>query len=164
MLQFIGSAITAFLGLILGRYVLFVAPEELEPGRKWFKIIASVLLACVAYFSFQHSFFRVIIASLAFIVVFMLPQQALEDKFMRNFFAMVVGAVTGIIFFFAHDKIVSASLIFLFFIAFSSLLFFPRRRDIDVKKSKVKKKGRYLKEILLPTSTFFVCILLKFIF
>jgi hypothetical protein len=164
MLQFLGTALVAFFGLVLGQYVLFVAPEELEPGRKWFKLVASILLACVAYFSFQHSFFRVIIASLAFVVVFMLPKQALEDGYMRNFFKMVVGAVTGIIFFFAHNSIISGSLIFLFFIAFSGFMFFPKRRDIDVKKTKVRRKWKYIKDIVLPTATFFVCILLFILF
>lgn len=57
------AAVVCFLGLIFGAFLAFIAPEELEKGRKYFIILRNVLLALIFIFMiyFWRSYWIVVI-------------------------------------------------------------------------------------------------------
>ncbi len=97
--------------------------------------------------------FRITLSELAAVCIIMLNDEFFREELMRTAFKAGMGLVAGVLFFFTDNLMMTASLLFLFFIAFASMMFYPDEKD--VKKGHVKHKIRYVKEILLPCSTFF---------
>ena len=72
-IQFL-APIIAFLGFPFGLFLSFVSPEEMKPGKKYFKLFQNLLLIFILFFVFDYYTIPLIISIIltvtAFLVVF----------------------------------------------------------------------------------------------
>ena len=164
LFQNILIVLIAFSGLFFGRLLVFIAPEELKPGRNWFNLLASMFFGALILLSYNISLFRIMAALLGSGIVLFFSKSFGRDKFMKKSFIIVIGFISGVIHYFSTSAFVSGSLAFLFFMMFSVMMYFPAKKDVDERKGIVRHKFNYIKEIMLPMSTFFISILLLILF
>ena len=162
--QYLLIAVVAFCGVILGRILFFIAPEELKPGRKWLRICSALTFAISLILSFRVSIFRILIAIAGFSIIFWFPKFIGKDIFMQKAFISVIAFASGFVYAFSNNYGLSGSLLFVFFIFFSGFVLHVNPKDVNVKKGIVKQKIRYLKGVILPMLSYFVSILAYFIF
>ncbi len=80
LLAYLGVGIITFLGLYLGMLLTFIAPEELEPGRRYLKLLSFVMVSL--FLSIMHyALFNLIILSSALFVIQILLLIKLSKRF-----------------------------------------------------------------------------------
>lgn len=147
------TALLSFLGLIAGYFLVLIAPEEIEPGYKYFVIMQNVLFSSfiatviiVLFSSRIVSFFAIGISLLVFHFLYK------RDYVRRVFF------LTPLIYIFLNSQemmIFFASLIVLLGMTVVAV------QAIDyVKKEEVKKRKKFLFHILKYHSLFILVSLL----
>ena len=116
MLKMLISLIIAFLGLIIGQVLASQVKEELKLGRKWFLLMAKVLLLIIL-------FKLVLLAgpSLSFFIAFLAG--ILVNYFLKKLYLYFGFLILLSNFMSLDDKLFFASLIFLFGLVFGSLLY-----------------------------------------
>jgi len=69
ILQIVYLAIIALLGIPAGMFIARYTPEELKPGRRWFKLIAiaSLVAFVVSLFAVKGDNLALVLTTLAFI-------------------------------------------------------------------------------------------------
>ncbi|MFP4118207.1 MAG: hypothetical protein ACLFTR_04775 [Candidatus Woesearchaeota archaeon] len=162
-LSFVAMVLVVFSGLIFGRVFLFIAPEENKAGKIWFRVLSSVFLAAVMLSATKNVMLGVMLASAAFLVMIMAKDNLLKDRMMRGFLSGILGIVLGVLLFTSPSRPVTASFMFMFLMAYSSLTFFPSPKDVNLRRYHVKNKLMYLKEISVPFFTVFISVLLAFL-
>lgn len=162
--QYFLIALIAFSGVIIGRVLFFIAPEELKPGKKWLRICSALAFAISLLLSFRFSLFRVLIAIVGFSIVFWFPTFIGRDVFMKKAFIAVIAFISGLLYAFSNNYGLSGSLIFVFFIFFSGFFLNINSKDVNLKKGVVKLKLKYLKEIIVPMLPYFISLFAYFIF
>ncbi len=160
VLTFSGVILIIYLSVIVGRLLFFIAPEEIEPGRKWLKPLSALLFFALFFFSIESSTIRYSLSIVMLMLPFIAPERFLRDKIMSRMSIAMLGIVIGMMTLFSEDVVLTASLSFLSMAVFSGLMFYPLKRDVDVRKSYVKHKRRYIREVALPFLTVFFSILL----
>ena len=101
MIDYILTLIVSFLGVFLGGILALISPEELKPGKKYFKIVGwAVLIALLAlslYFS-QIIWFILIAVLILFLKVFNREYPALAFVLFFSFFADFLFIAASMIF------------------------------------------------------------------
>ena len=145
-LIYIGIALVAYLGLLLGIILIRSAPEEQKPGRFYFKLLKKILFMVII--AMMLFFYKVnFILTIAILIFFLLIVITKKVNLEKN---KLVYAFLGIIFFGASLKSslfeLIAVLIFMFGMPTASLLY--------------KTKKNNYKEILVENLWFFVPIII----
>ena len=69
-IQFL-APIISFLGFPFGLFLSFVSPEEMNPGKKYFKLLQNLLLVLILFFIFNYYSLPLIASILITITVFL---------------------------------------------------------------------------------------------
>ena len=56
------APIIAFLGFPIGLFLSFMSPEEMGPGKKYFKLLQNLLLVFIFFFVFDYYSFQLILS------------------------------------------------------------------------------------------------------
>lgn len=161
--QYLAIAVVAFTGVIVGRILFFIAPEELDASKKWLRFCYAMAFALLILFSSRINLFRIIIAILGFSMLFWFKSLIGKDTLMTKVFISAVSLISGFVYAVSDNNAVSGSLTFVFFIFLSGFFLSLNPKNVDVKKGIVKYKLKYIKEILLLALPFFVSIPIYFI-
>ncbi len=156
------SAIVVFSGIPMGVYILFVAPEESKPGKKWFLIIMSILFSLILFFSIQSTVLK-LLASIAGLWGMLFIPKFIKTTNRKRYFSMSLAFVVGIIFYLANSIFIS-TLCMLFFAAHSSYMLEFKAKDVNIKLGKVRHKLNYLWEQIWPNASFFIAIIIAGVF
>ena len=63
--------IIAFLGFPIGLFLSFVSPEEMKPGKKYFKLLQNLLLVFILFFVFDYYTIPLAISIILTVAVFL---------------------------------------------------------------------------------------------
>ncbi|MFW5852711.1 MAG: hypothetical protein ACOCUR_01665, partial [Nanoarchaeota archaeon] len=85
IIQYSLVAIASFLGIVMGNVLVFIAPEELEPGRRWFRIVSSSIMTILCLTAMNSMIYKFFAAPVGFAVIFFLSDKFTLDKKMRKF-------------------------------------------------------------------------------
>ena len=158
IIQLTSLIIVTLVGAVLGRVLLFIAPEENKPGKQWFRIVATIMFLGVIFFSIEGLFIRIMAMIFGMITLFIMPYHEFEKKKTRSVFLATMGIITGGLLGMAYLPYFVSLFLFMFYMALSSLVFFPKKNHVDKVRGKVSKKLQYSLDVLLPLSTVFVAI------
>jgi hypothetical protein len=162
LLQLALTALVVFSGIPMGIYILFVAPEESAPGKKWFQLVMSILLSLSVFFSFKNIFASIGLSCVALFVTLYGPAFFSKHK-LYVLLQVLLAAIAGILVGFAQSIIVPV-FVMLFFVAFASYNLAFKNKDINIKLGRVKHKGKYLWTGIWPHLTFFLGVALTLLF
>ena len=65
------APIISFLGFPIGLFLSFVSPEEMKPGKKYFKLLQNLLLVLILFFVFDYYLIPLAISILITVAVFL---------------------------------------------------------------------------------------------
>ncbi|HJN56513.1 MAG TPA: hypothetical protein QGI22_00950 [Candidatus Woesearchaeota archaeon] len=151
ILNYFLASIIAYLGLLLGIFLIKLAPEEQNPGKTYFLLLKKITFFLVIGFMlfFYNINFILLVALLFFIVILMINKKLnLEKSSLTYFFLGIV--------FFLSSKIINL------FVIESILIFFY---GIPTASLILNLKEKNYKSIFIKNLWFFVpVILLYFIF
>lgn len=148
-LQYSGIILLSLTGILIGRFLIFIAPEELEPGRKWFHIFAASLAMTLGFLSMNHLVTRIITGLTAFIAVIYIPNEIFKAK-NKNKYIASISFLAGILVAISANPLLSSAIAFLFLMPLSSMMLNFNKKDVIIKRGIVKHKWQYLREIVLP--------------
>ena len=162
-LSFIGIILVVFSGSVLGRLLLFIAPEENKPGKGWFRLLSALLFSGALFTSTQGSIFSIPLALGGLLLIVSAQDSFLKDRKVAIPLNVVLGMIVGLIILFSSSRVLTASLLYMFMISYSSLTFFPDPKDVNLRRYQVKRKMKYILDITIPLSSILLCIPLYFL-
>ena len=153
---FLLTSFIAYLGITIGQYLIFIAPEELVPGRKyfkqWFYLLFSATLFSVLFFYPINLYIVLAISFLVYLVLFFFYE---KFHFSKYLVFLILGTLVGL----SSKKVdyfmLTSSLVLLTAMPFGSL---------SIKHYKKKDRFRFIgKELVANLSYFIFAIILFFI-
>lgn len=131
-INYLLASIASYLGAVLGILLIHLAPEEQSPGRKFFIFLKNLILLLILFFLLFYEFHWQILIIAVFLlgikiyVILSENTQGLINSLPDNFFL-------GSAFYLSSEKqflfILISSLIFLFCMANSSLIYDLKRKN-----------------------------------
>jgi len=143
----------AFLGIYAGFALALIAPEEIKPGQKYFKPLLSILIALVFFLAYYQKNFIVSIILCLLMLVYVYV--------VKN--SRYIYSLCGILIFFATDKLIVASILFLTGMVVSSIEAGSFVK-IGKENTKISKPLVLLEKITYKNILFLVFSLLPFFF
>lgn len=164
LIQLLLTSLIVFSGIPMGIYILFVAPEESEPGKKWFQLIMALLFSLSVFFSFKNVIAGIGLSIISLIALLMIPKQKVFFKGKYDVLGtFVIAALAGVMVGFA-ESILVPSFIMLFFVSFASYHLTFKVKDVTIKLSKVRHKWKYVWNGIWPNLSFFLGVAITLIF
>jgi len=147
MLNQILIVVTAYLGLLTGSITSFIAPEELNQGRKYFLLAEKILSIIILALFFYHLKLYWWLSAIILIVIWLvIARYTFKEWIQFTLFAVILGLTKNMILFYTI-----ASLIFIYAMC-SAGLYFSRY----VKNNKIGNKVKLTSLLLLKNVHFLI--------
>ena len=129
-IQFL-APIIAFLGFPIGLFLSFLSPEEMKPGKKYFKLLQNLLLVFILFFVFDYYAIPLLISIVLTVAVF------LGVFYWQNKHKSVILYLILAVLIYLSSKdtslfAIESSLIFIYGIPAGSLLKFKKKDAIKI--------------------------------
>ena len=122
------APIIAFLGFPIGVFLSFLSPEEMNPGKKYFKLLQNILLVLILFFVFDYYAISLVISIILTVAVF-LGVFYWQNKHK----GIIIYLILAVLLYISSNDIslfaIESSLIFMYGLPAGSLLR-PKKKDV----------------------------------
>lgn len=136
------ASIISYLGIALGIILIYIAPEEQKPGKKYFSILRYIFFISILLFllSFYYKNIFLILFAIASFIIFLLLDEKLKIKTPKKINkitninkSLIIYTILAIILYLSSKNtnlfIIESSLIFLYGTSNASLLFDKKKKN-----------------------------------